>query len=173
MNDLKKEKKIEIEDNVKLYGTLDNNARCKLCYEKNYRFIVYLCLKCDARKFFCFDCLIEHNVRQYTCLRCTGSNYMIDISKWYRDNAEVFCIFNGEIICRREIEPLKCDRCESFYYYNTSYRCECGNVFKRYCADCCEKNEINVKACSECDNGFDTYLVSVFYKRGFNKHDVH
>ena len=141
--------------------------------EKKNRFIVYLCLKCNDNMMFCLSCCSKHNICQYSCFKCTGSKLMIMISRWYRENAGVFSNFNGEIITRRETEPFKCDNCFSFYCSNTSYRCDCSYVFKRYCNKCCENNEIKVKSCSKCDNGIDDYLVSIYYKTKFNKYKVY
>ena len=93
---------------------------------------------------FCFDCCKNSNVKQYPCFKCTGSNYILHISKFYKENKKVFNRYSGEIITHRETVPMKCDNCESFYYNNMIYKCDCGVVFKIYCDSCCSKHDIKV-----------------------------
>ena len=83
---------------------------------------------------------------------CAGSRYIIDISKWFNKCSLQGISFYGKITTQCEKERMKCNKCESFYC-NTSFRCDCGCVFERYCDKCCENNSIEVLACNMCDDG--------------------
>ena len=85
----KKKKKEEREEikTIRLYGALDNFATCKICHKKKYQFIVYQCCCCSPNvnsRFYCIDCCASRDLHQYSCMKCTGARYIIEISKWYK-----------------------------------------------------------------------------------------
>ena len=103
-------------EKLQLYGGVEKSNKCRLCKDEQINFVVYMCILCKDKFKFCCSCCDVQNIKILSCNKCTDGRYSIYISKFYEENKFIFENNNAEIISRREIEPLKCDECENFYY---------------------------------------------------------
>ena len=147
------------------------NNNCDHCCKKKIHFINFSCLLCDNVTRYCDECCEKRNL--VVMCRCGKSSKMVHISKFYEEYKDVMFEFvNGEIIFRDNC----CETCE---YCNeedctemVKYKCECGDVEKSYCKNCCLNNDILVFVCEKCIEEGYKFLISEYHKKHLNRYLV-
>ena len=145
---------------------------CDYCCKKKSCFLTYLCYLCDDVTLYCVECCEKRNL--VVMCRCGGSEKMAHISDYYRDNKFIYEFINIEIIlmenCGSNCEFCKKDDADEI----VTCKCECGDMKKSYCFDCCKNNDITVSVCKKCmiDGTSESFSVSDYCKKGWNRYFV-
>ena len=148
------------------------HKNCDYCCKKKCCFMTYLCYLCGNVTIYCDECCEKRNL--VVMCKCGKSEKMVHISNYYKDNKFIFEFINIEIIFRDNCcgicEFCKKEDCSEL----VTCKCECGDVKKSYCSDCCVNNDIIVFVCKKCmvDGTNESFSISDYCKKGWNRYFV-
>ena len=145
---------------------------CDYCCKKKSCFLTYLCYLCDDVTLYCVECCEKRNL--VVMCKCGGSEKMVHISDYYRDNKFIYEFINIEIILKENCGSI-CEFCKKDDADEiVTCKCECGDMKKSYCFDCCKNNDITVSVCKKCmiDGTSESFSVSDYCKKGWNRYFV-